>query len=415
MKLNLKTEPKIIVNNDVKVTSFEILYPFPRYDFEDTYNLKILIDLMSTYSLKHRTRQAFNEENDLNYIANYDVDFFRRGDTQFLQITFLLPGSGIFDDFDLKKSLKIVKNHIFKSIILAEDFSYEYNMYYERILKELNTRLSDPRSLFEDTWMDLYNFKHDYYKTNIEHLGALKKSSIERVIELYKRIVLKGNFISFISGNVNDKDYYKETFESIFKQKKEKISLDVNYELKYKPDWFGHVDKTTHNPHSIIRVGYYKENATKRDKYLMMFLSCCMWRREKNILFNKLRLENDLVYSCGCDFIEPLDSITVSAYLSKENINKALVIIDECMNLLLDEETFNKCKEKLLKADNITFISYLDDKFHKYKETRRKLLKFESFEEEYNELCSVTYDEIKECINSLKKVAELVMIGDRND
>ena len=415
MKLNLKTEPKLTVNNDLKITSFEILYPFPRYEFEDTFNLRILIDLMSTYSLKNRTRQAFNEENDLNYIADYDVDFFTKGNTQFLQITFLLPGSGIFEDFDLEKSLNVVKDHIFRSIILADDISYEYNIYYDRIFEDLNTRLSDPRTLFNDTWMDLYNFKHDYYKTNIEQLGALKKSSIERVKELYNKIILNGDYISFISGNINDKDYYKETFDKIFKPRNNKIILDVNYDLKYKPDWFGHVDKTTNNPHSILRVGYYKEKATKRDKYLMMFLSCCMWRRENNILFNKLRLENDLVYSCNCSYIEALDSITVDAYLSKENINKALVVIDECMNLLLDEEIFNNCKEKLLKADNITFISYLDDKFYKSKKTRRKLLKFETFEDEYKELCSITYDEMKECINSLNKVAELIMIGDKND
>ena len=134
-----------------------------------------------------------------------------------------------------------------------------------------------------------------------------------------------------------------------------------------------------------------------------------------NILFNKLRLENDLIYSCGCDFIRSLDTICITAGLSKENINKALVIIDECINELLDEEKFNVAKEKLLKADNITFISYLDDKYRKFKDTKNKLFKFESFKDEYEELKTITYEEIKELITSLKKVAELIMIGDKND
>jgi hypothetical protein len=42
MKLTLKTEPKLIPNNDIKITLFEILYEFPRYNFEDSYNLKIM-------------------------------------------------------------------------------------------------------------------------------------------------------------------------------------------------------------------------------------------------------------------------------------------------------------------------------------------------------------------------------------
>ena len=415
MKIKLNTEPKLIPSNDVKITHFELLYVFPKQDFEDYYNMEILVDLMSLYSLKYQTRDSFNEINDLNYIANYDVDFYTKGNTRFLSISFMLPGSGIFDDFDLKKSLKIVKEHIFKSIILADDYSEVFNIQYERYLNKLNTSLSDPKNLFNDMWSELYDFKHNYYNSVNDYLKALKNSSIERVKELYKKLVLKGDYVTFITGNINDKDYYKSTFEEVFKTKKHDFSLDVDYELKYKPDLFGHVDKTTQNAQSIIRVAYYKENTTKRDKYLLMFLNCCLFRRENNILFNNMRLKNDLVYSCGSTFVKQLDTIEITAYLSKENINKALVVIDECINELLDEELFKIAKEKLLKQDSITFISYLDDDFRKYKDTKDKMFKFESFKDEYEELSSITYEEIKECITSLKKVAELIMIGDRND
>lgn len=415
MKLNLKTSPKLVPNKDLKVTTFDIYFLSPRLDFEDKYALEILLDLMSMYSLKNRTRQAFNEANDLNYVGHYGVDFFNKGNTQFLSVSFLLPGSGIFDDFDLKKSLKLVKDHIFKSVILADDFSYEFNLCFDRYQKKLETKLSDPMAYFNDFWKDLYDFKHNYYHTNSDHLAALKKATMERVKELYESLILKGNYTAFIGGNISDKEYYKETFESIFKQRKESFSLDVDYDRKFKPDWFGHVDKKIDSTQSIIRVGYYKENASKRDKYLLMFLSCSLWRRENNILFNKLRNENDLVYSCNADYIESLDTITCTSHLSKENINKALVLIDESINELLDEDKFNNAKERLLKADNITFISYLDDKLHEIKEARKKTFKFESFEDEYKELTTITYEEMKECIESLKKVAELIMVGDKND
>ena len=46
---------------------------------------------------------------------------------------------------------------------------------------------------------------------------------------------------------------------------------------------------------------------------------------------------------------------------------------------------------------------------------RSNTFKFESFEDEYNELTTITYEEMKECIESLKKVAELIMVGDKND
>ncbi len=415
MKLNIKTSPKLVSNKDLKVTTFDIMFVNPRLEFEDKYALEILLDLMSMYSLKNRTRQAFNEANDLNYIANYDVDFFNKGDTQFLTVSFLLPMTGIFDDFDLKKSLKIVKNHIFKSVVLADDFSYEFNLAYERYQKKLETKLSDPMAYFNDFWKDLYDFKHNYYHTNNDHINALKNTTMDRVRELYEKLILKGTYITFIGGNISDKTYYKETFESIFKQRKEVLKTEVDYERKFKPDWFGHVDKKIDSTQSIIRVGYYKENATKRDRYLLMFLSCALWRRENHILFNKLRNENDLVYSCSADYIESLDTITCTAHLSKENINKALVLIDESINELLDEEKFNNAKEKLLKADNITFISYLDDKLHEIKRLRSNTFKFETFEDEYNELTTITYEEMKECIESLKKVAELIMVGDKND
>ena len=78
-----------------------------------------MLELLSNSSLKNKTFSEFADNNESNYIYSYKVDSFGRGNMKYLYVSFCLPGIGFFDDFDLEKSLKVVKNDLFKSILLV--------------------------------------------------------------------------------------------------------------------------------------------------------------------------------------------------------------------------------------------------------------------------------------------------------
>ena len=417
MKINLNTKVNVVPNNDTKVTVFELVFPTKKFDKTDYYNLNIMLNIINNYSLKNRDRNSFIENNELHYISNYNLDYSVKGDSMLVYCSFLLPGVGFFDDFNLEKSLKVVKNNLFKAILLDKEESKKiFETDFNRFLSNVNAALANPKNLFNDMWCELYDFKHQVLFSNAEKQKILNTTTnLDRVCELYESLILKADYVSFIGGNVKDKDEYIETFSKVFKPKKEKFSIDVNYYLNYKPDSFGHVDKTVNYTLSAIRVSFHKNIVEEKDRFLFMMLECFLSRKENNHLFNNLRLENNLVYSCLSDAHYKFNTIYFTAYLSKENIAKALEIVDQTLVSFKNKEIFEESKKRLLKADEISFLDRLDDYFYKYKLKKKKVFRKETFEEEYNILKEITYEEFSKFIDDLNKDSELIMIGDKND
>lgn len=416
MKLSLKNDVNVVINNNTKFTYFEILFPFLKNDYSDNYHFEIMKELVSTYSLKNKTIIEFAENNESNYIFSFKADSYTRGNMKFLYFSFYLPGEEFFDDFNLEKSLKVVKNNIFKSILLDREYSEKlFDNIYKRIGKSLSAALSDPKSLFHDMWNELYDFNHIKLHTNSEKINALNSTSLDGVIKFYKELVLKGNYTVLIAGNVSDKDKYIDTFNKVFKRNEVKMEFDVEYHEHFKPDSFGHVDKKVPYSLSIARVSYHKEDYTERDRYLLYMLDDFLMKKENFYLFNNLRLENNLVYSCDSTIYPSFNTITMTAFLSKDNIDKALEIFDNTLVSFKDKELFEKAKERLLKAQSIKLIDTLDRKLYKLSVKRNRLLKLETFEDECEIAKTITYEEFNEFIDALKKDAELIMIGDKND
>lgn len=417
MKLNLSTKVNVIPNNDTKLTKVKLIFPSKKFDLSDRYNIDIMLTIINKYSLKFRDRSSFVDNNDLHYISNYKLDYYVKGDALFVYCSFYLPGEGFFKDFDLEKSLKVVKNNLFKAILLDKEESKKiFDNEISRYISNVSSALSSPKNLFNDMWSELYDFKHKVLISNSEKLKILNSlTSLDRVCELYESLILKGDYVSFIAGNVSDKNKYIETFSKVFIQKKERISLDVEYYQHFKPDSFGHVDKTVNYSLSAVRVSFNKPEIEDKDRYLFMMLNCFLSRRENRHLFNNLRLENNLVYSCDSSILYEFNTIYVNAYLSKDNVKKALNIIDETLVSFKNKNIFEESKKRLLKADNITFIDELDDYYHKYKVKKKKLFKQETFEDEYNIIKDITYEEFSKFIDDLNKDSEFIMIGDKND
>ena len=259
------------------------------------------------------------------------------------------------------------------------------------------------------------DFNHVKLHTNSEKISVLSNSSLDRVIELYEELILKGKYTVLIAGNVNNKEDYINTFNKVFKRKECEMKFDVDYLPHLKPDSFGHVDKSVNYSLSVVRVSYHKEEFNERDKYLLYMLDDFLMSKENCFLFNNLRLENSLVYSCDSAIYPYFNTITMTAYLSKENVDKALKIFDDTLVSFKDKEVFDKAKEKLLKAQSIKLIDTLDDKLYKLGVKRNRLLKMDTFEDECEIAKTITYEEFNAFIDALNKDSELIMIGDKND
>lgn len=417
MKLNLNTKVNIVPNNDVKYTRFKIIFPFHKLDKDDYYNLELMIFLMNTYSLKFQGRDVFVENNELHYISDFSLSVYTHGDTSFLYYRFSLPGEGFFDDFDLEKSLKVTKSNLFKSIILDKEATVDkFNTFLNVIINNVKSELANPKALFNDMWAELYDVEHKVFWSNTERLRILNScTSLDRVCELYEQLILKGDYVSFIGGNVSDKEKYSDIFSNVFKPKKEKFSIDVNYRLNFKPDSFGHVDKTVPYTLSALEVSFHKYTVEEKDKYLFLMLDCFLSRSENNHLLTNLRLKNNLIYSCSSVIYNSFNTIAIKAYLSKENVDKALQIIDDTLVSYKNKDIFEESKKRLLKADSIVFIDDLDDYFYKFNIKVRKTFKRETFEDEFNIIKNITYEEFSKFIDDLMKDSELIMIGDKND
>ena len=160
---------------------------------------------------------------------------------------------------------------------------------------------------------------------------------------------------------------------------------------------------------------FTKKNYAQDERYVLLLINTIINRNENNLLMNNLRFKNDLVYGCDSSKFSYLGCIEMTAFLSKNNIDKCKQLMVETLHELLDEDLFIKAKEKVMKTDKISLYAKLDDKFEKFYTINDKTLNIDTFEDTIEKVSKVSYEEVRDFINDMEITNTLVIVGDKND
>ena len=370
--LNLNTKPHIIINKKIHTILFERTYCLP-YNKLDVFKVRILTNLLTFTTKDYPLENEYNKEKTKRLIMNLSAEYRTRGDNLFFSFYLTVPKEGITESFNLDKAFELFVNSIFKPNVtnkafdkkqfdrevsimnsdLDESVNNFYNNVYEKCMKlyddqeVLGISLLDYRHLLDElTPEDIYNYYLEIINSKAVNI-IYGNTSKNRVIELYKK--------------------YNLYEESKFKIEKKYLTLLPKFtKLKESND---HSDYNQ----SCLFFGYkVKDYSLEENRYLNL-IGELIDGRECRMLFNALRIDNQLVYHYSTGGTLYAGGFTIYVYLSKHNKDKAIEVINTTFEQLKNKDLLKENIKKVVKGYEYELIYELDRNNTPYRDYCAKL------------------------------------------
>ena len=411
-KVQVTTKPIITEIEDVNRVAFHIFFPI-KYKKSNTINRLMLRRLLQTSSKTYNTPEKMGKAKEELFILSYDVSTVRNKNYELFQFDLTVPKEGIIDDFSLEKALKFFFEMIFNPSINGNRFdegifNYEKNFLLEREKDFPNGiedfaydeyhKMIDPK--------DLDGLSHDSY------VEQLNKVSSRSVYKYYRNAILKNNYFTFISGAVEDRKKLLELYSKFFKLEYKELKYNVDYFNIHKPAKYEEkVIEKDYNQSMLFL--HYNIHDYKEDEYLLLGLfGYLLDAKENNLIFHKLRVEHNLIYTYNFNRQETKGYFDIVVYLDYEDVEKVKELINEIFDSLRDEEFFNKCKNRTIKAMTYDLLSMEDNPFNKANELMQNTLSYSvSLDERIELMKNISYEDMMQFMDRIENTKTLIIKG----
>lgn len=361
-KIILNTKPKIIKNDKYSTINFVLIYPF----YEDNvhfYEKDLIKNILLTTSGKYRTEQSFKKALLDNLIINYSVNFIKINENIYFEFNLCIPDPKKIKSFNLEKAFKFFYDSIYNPNIKEKEFNKRV---FEREVSYLKTSfINRIKNIYNDSYYQfMKNFNLEYFKKtsyyyNIERLDDITPKSL---YNYYEENILKNNPVVYVYGNVEELEI-KNLFQKYFKFKEKEIVIEKRFYDFFKENETRYIEENSNYGNSVLYMGYVVSNMTIEDKIKLIFFNDLIKTGlGDNLLFKKLRIDNNLVYSVNSNVLSNHGVLIIETYFEQSKKEKVIELIKEVIDGF-DEELVLKIKERILFEIKKDKVRSLDSKY----------------------------------------------------
>ena len=359
-KIIIDNKPVIYNVEDVNRVVINLYYP-AKTSKADIVNRLLLTRLLSFYNKNYKDIPSFYNELDRLYIMNYKVSLFKYLEVTYIKFTLVLPKDGIIEDYSRIDALKFFKDCIYNSVNDGKEFDKEI---YNKELEFLKKSEDDfPKSLYEYSSNEYNKFvdKDELIGVSHEHyMERLEESTSKKVYDYYKKNILNNSYKVYICGCIDDEDKFKKDFNKVFNNKNDKYEINANFYNFFVPTKYEHKEEKTKYEQSALFLHYNIKDMSEKDLIIFYMLFLILTSKENDIVYNHLRVKNNLIYTSRTKFNRDFGIIDIVIYYNDFDYKKLIDMTNEIIFKLKEEDFFNYCKEKMIKASEYDLL-YLED------------------------------------------------------
>jgi len=416
MKKHFSAEPKFISVNDTNRTIIKIFF-YSKYKRQYNIKNKLMGRILTSCNNNYRFYKEFeNKKNEL-LIIDYWIENVKCNDMYITIFSLVIPKEGIITDFKLEEAIKFFYDSIFNPCVVDDGF--EINQFNWEKSYLYDKEKDYPKNIYQyldEEVIKIINEKEKTYITHEEYMKMIKQATPKNVYEYYQKVIKNNQFITYIYGNLDNKDRLLEIYNKYFKQENKNIEIYMKRIKPLKVDSYKENTITTNYNQSVLVLFYQVENFIKKEQIILETLYFFLNSRENDLIYNNLRHKHNLIYTLNMEFEKNKGFLTIKSYLDKKDIEKAQMIIEQTINQVKVKENFELYKENLLKALKYDMYSAKDNIFNDAIDIIEKEVKCNmTLEEKYKQIEKIQIDNMINLIDKLKLTSKLTLIGDKDE
>ena len=349
---------KIMNVDGVNKCNAYLYFPL-KYNLCDNIYYELLFRIMLNCNKKYPKHTIYRDEYRKYYILNYDIKLQIFEDMLYVVVYFSLPKDGLIDNFSYESSLKFIYESLMNPVLDGFQFNYEKDF----LLSEED---GFPRNIGAYIKEKFYNFvdsKEEFHIREEEYIKKVKGITPNDLVRYYNNAILNNKFFYVLSGDFKNDDSFIKTFKSIFTNFDDNIKFKCSYPKYLTFDGYKEGMINSKYDQSVEFIAYQFKNYSYKDILMFDVIYSFLVGQENNLVFNNLRIKNNLVYNCSV--IDNNGCLAIVAFFNDSYKDKVEEFIIKLMSELDNEELFNKCMNKLIKATKYNNLDHLDGKYHK--------------------------------------------------
>ncbi|MDD6272745.1 MAG: pitrilysin family protein [bacterium] len=406
----------LINTNRFKSVSVVLFYS-KKFNKDDIAYGNLLSRNLVYSSKKYNTKNKMASKGEDLYGSKVEISYCLTGNIQEFVISLDFLNPKYTDNKYMDESLDFLYEIIFNPNIENNGFKEDYfNIIKNDVISGINSIKDNP-----NLYASINYAKHMYEGTSGEYSTIAKLEDVEKInptdlYEFYKKLNSGEYRIDLIVyGDVDDGIINK--INSKFKKlngSNELLNLVVNH--KYKNNVKEIIEPLPFNQ-SKLYIGYRLNELNYHEMaHVLKVYNTILGTMNDSILFNIVRENNSLCYSIGSFYSKYNPSLTIYAGINKDNYEKTVELIKECVNLMRDKNTLERLFEPAKKTINTYLNSYYDDmasQINKY--YYDQFMESEDVETYRDNINKVTIDEVINLNDKINLSTIYLMKGDMNN
>ena len=392
MLKEFKSSPYLIKNDKFSTIEFRIFFE-TKYDKKYIFYLpllrQILLNTSKNYPSEIEYRNAYKE----NMIISMNMKSIILNENLFFQFSLIVPDPKKVKKYDIEKSFKFFTDMIYNPNVLNEEFNHkQFEREREFLRNDIFNSLKNVNVRAQQSFLNVVDDKGIITENIYNNMNLIEEANPSELYDIYKKTIKENKPIIFVYGNVDES--INDLVGKYINITNEKIKFNKNYNNFLVP--FKTIKKVEENSkfnQSILFMAYKIKNMSEEDKIYLSIIKNILSSGTNDLIFNKLRLEENLIYSSHtwCDLKVGL--LVVESYINNSSKEKVIKSVKEVIKELKNKEKLNEYLNNLIEdlyyslirkkdSRNIVIEDYINEKFEFGYKTDELLKKYKEIKVE---------------------------------
>lgn len=417
MKKYTFTVNKPIYINKTGFSTIDITFMFHvPFDKKHIFDNRLLIQLLLNGSKKYPTEQEFKQAYLRKMIINYSIDTRRINNNLFYEFNLTIPDPAKVKSFSLEEAITFFLDAIYEPNVQDGKFDImQFNREKEYIIRRIK---NSSTNIYQYSYEEFINYFDDYgdLKEDLYHnTDLIEQASPADLYNYYKEVVLDNDPVIYIYGDP-DKKVIDDLFKKYYNREEKEYTFVKEDDIFLKPhDEVNYIEENKKFNQSALYLGYKIKDMQDADKEMISLFLNLIDAPENDLLFNTLRIKNNLVYSASVSANSPWGVFFIDTCLRPENKDKAIEVIAEMFTNIKNPEYIKSSIQKLIKGYEYDLLTQLDSKYLDYNNYIREQLDQPKLQDRLEFCRNVNVEDVISFIDRIKLDTVYFLRGDNNE
>lgn len=330
------------------------------YNKEESVYLKLLEKVLPINGTKkYKDINEITKALESLYNARIGYNFFVTAENMCFSTTLNIINPKYTEEKMYTETFNLFKDILTKPLLKDNKFKY-----FDNEKENLITNIKNAKDSL-NAYSSL-RFNEEFYKgtvyseDNLKNIKLFENITNEKLLEVYNGLFNSFKIDVLVLGDYNEEEITLNV-DNLLKDftSKDNTEKDLYIKIKSKEE----IKKESFNSsQSSLRIGLTLDNITEEERNSALLLyNTILGSMNNSVLFVNVREKNSLCYHVGSTINKFTDTLVIDAGISKENFEKTVSIIKDCLEMMKDVSVVKRLMKNAKKTLDISFNDFYEN------------------------------------------------------